>query len=503
MPRHADRPSIHDLSAIAHAVARATDRQTAFENLIGELSQALNTRACILQRVDRGWMLVAQTRGGLGVTIADLQLAVSGMSAAELTAPVDLHSIGEGVWTSMWVEDPGGPLAILLAGDWTLLERVALNPLAVLLSFAFKSVHERETREATERCLVDGFAMARRLSRLGGLELVAQRVVEQISRSLNADRVALALYRRDEDRLSVVAAHGYSAALVKDVRIERGSWVMGHVYARGRPVVVPDVRQIHGMALERRQYRTFSFAAVPIVAGTETVGVLTATDKNDGSPFDGRDAIALRMFGASAALALMAARNDTEVHRLSYAATVDSLTELFNRPYFDARLHEEIERAKRQSSSLTLLMADIDDFKTINDTHGHQIGDVVLQAVAGVLRSSVRIFDVCSRYGGDEFAILMLSSDQSSAAACAERIRQRVSESEVKEEGGPRLTRTTLSIGVAVMGPGDGPTDLIRRADQSMYHAKAAGKNLISVDGAPPDARQPPVAGPAPGAESA
>ena len=498
MSRQAARPSIHDLSAIAHAVARATDRQTAFETLIGELSQALNTRACILQRVDRGWMLLAQTRGGLGVTIADLQLAVANVVPAEPVALVDVHTIGERAWTSMVVDDPEGPLTILLAGDWTLLERVALGPLAVLLSFALRSVHERETREATERWLVDGFAMARRLSRLGGLERVAQRVVQQISRSLNADRVALALYRPDEDRLSVVAVHGYSAALVKDVRIERGSWVMGHVYARGRPVVVQDVRQVHGMALERRQYRTFSFAAVPIVAGSETVGVLTATDKKDGSSFDSRDAIALRMFGASAALALMAARNDTELHRLAYAATIDSLTELFNRPYFDARLNQEIERAKRQSSSVTLLMADIDDFKKINDTHGHQVGDVVLQAVAGVLRSSVRIFDVCSRYGGDEFAILMLSSDQSSAAACAERIRQRVSESEVKEDG-HRLPRTTLSIGVAVMAPGDSPTDLIRRADQSMYQAKAAGKNLISVNGQLPHARRPPLVGPAPG----
>src|SRR5436190_11091566 len=276
MSQHAARPSIHDLSAIAHAVARAADRQTACENLIIELSRALDTRACILQQVDRGWILVAKTRAGLGVTILELQSALGRMSPRQLTTPVDVHSIGEGVWTSLWVEEPSGPLAILLAGDWTLLERVALNPLAVLLTFAFRSVDEREARQATERWLTDGFTMARRLSRLGGLELVAQRVVDQISRSLNADRVALALYRPAEDRLSVVAAHGYSAALVKDVRIEPGSWVIGHVYARGRPVVVADVRQVNGMALERRPYRTFSFAAVPIVAGGEITAALTA-----------------------------------------------------------------------------------------------------------------------------------------------------------------------------------------------------------------------------------
>ena len=88
--RQAARPSIHDLSAIAHAVARATDRQTAFESLIGELSQALNTRACILQQADRGWMLVAQTRGGLGVTISDLQLALGGMSPRRADRPCRL-----------------------------------------------------------------------------------------------------------------------------------------------------------------------------------------------------------------------------------------------------------------------------------------------------------------------------------------------------------------------------------------------------------------------------
>jgi len=91
----------------------------------------------------------------------------------------------------------------------------------------------------------------------------------------------------------------------------------------------------------------------------------------------------------------------------------------------------------------------------------------------------------------------MPSSDQSSATACAERIRQRVAECEVLAEDAPSLPQTTVSIGVAVMGSGDGPTDLIRRADQSLYHAKAAGKNRIRVDGALPHARQPPRIAPA------
>lgn len=487
--------SIHALSLIADAVARAADAQAAIDLLIAETSRALHTRACLFQRVERGWSLVSQTRGGVGVSIADLHSALNSVSQDDLTAAVDLSAIGEGTWTLMSLKDPGGsPMALLLAGDWTVQDHM-LDPVAVLLSLALRSVRGREVRRKGDRLLVDGYVMARRLSRLGGLDLVCQRVVEQVSRSLAADRVALALYRPDEDRLVIAAMHGHSLSDVKDVRIEPGSWVLGHVYASGRPVWVPDVRQIHGMSVERRPYRTFSFAAVPMFAGAETLGVLSATDKRDDSAFDRQDTIALRTLAGSATLALMAARSDTELHRLAYAATVDSLTGLFNRPYLDARLHQEVERAKRGLSSLAVLMADIDDFKTINDTHGHQIGDAVLQAVGSILRSTVRVFDVCARYGGDEFAILMPSSDHSSAAACAERIRQRVSEHSARDGSLSRLPRLTISIGVAVTEPGDAPEDLIRRADRCLYQAKAEGKNRVRVNAALPTVRQMPAIG--------
>ena len=481
------RPSIHELSAIAEAVARATDLQAAFHTLITEVAGRLRTRAGIFQRIDRGWVLIAQTRGGLRVSVSDLHLALSNVSSDERTAPVDLQPCGEGVWTALSLKDPDGPsMAMLLAVNWTILDDM-LTPFAMLLSFALRRVRERDVRRSAERLLGDGYAMARRLSRLDSLEIVYQRIVEQVSRTVEADRVALALYRPEEDRLAIAATHGYPASVVKDVRIEPGSWVIGHVYASGRPVTVPDIRQIPGMSLERLQYRTFSFAAVPMFAGTETVGVLSATDKRDGSTFDSEDTVALRTFSAFASLGLMAARSDTEVRRLAYAATVDSLTGLFNRPYLDARLHQEVERARRGASSLTVLMADIDDFKTINDTYGHQVGDAVLQEVGGILRSAVRIFDVCSRYGGDEFAILMPSSDQSSAAACAERIRQRVSEYHTGAEGRSPLPGLTMSIGVAVIETGDAPADLIRRADRRLYLAKAEGKNRVRANDVAPD----------------
>jgi diguanylate cyclase (GGDEF)-like protein len=344
------------------------------------------------------------------------------------------------------------------------------------VSFALRSAYDSRLRHAAERLLSTGYTMARRLSRRGTIEQVCQTAVEQVSRSLGADRVALALYRPEDDRLVVAATHGYSAAVVRDERIAPGAWVLGHVFAVRRPVVVRDVREIPGMSLESRPYRTYSFAAVPLLAGSETIGVLCATDKRDGSPFNRRDAVALRTFSVSTAVALSAAKTDAEVHRLAYAATVDALTGLFNRRYLDGRLHQEVERAKRASNSLTVLMADIDDFKLINDTHGHPVGDAILRDVGQILRSAVRVFDICARYGGDEFAIVMPSSDRQSAMACAERIRQRIAESTES------VARVTMSIGVAVIDAGDGPDDLIRRADACLYRAKAEGKNRVAVD---------------------
>lgn len=470
-----------DLSAIADAVARAPDLQTAFDTLIAEISGALHTRACLFQLAERGWILVAQTRGGLRVSVSDLHTALNSVSSDDLTAAVDLRALGEGVWTFMSVKDPGGPpLAMLLAEDGGNSAEVA-SSFAMLLAHAFRCVREREGRRKAEGLLIDAYALGRRLSRLAGLERVCQQVVEQVATSVQADRVALALYRPEDDRLVIAGTHGYPASLVKDVRIEPRSWVMGHVYASGRPVLVGDIRQIPGIPAERRQYRTFSFAAVPMFAGTQAVGVLSATDKTDGSPFNRKDLGALRTFSVPAALGLMAVRSDTEVSRLAYAATVDSLTGLFNRQYFDSRLHEEVERARRGSSSLTVLMADIDDFKRINDTYGHQVGDAVLQVVGRILRAAVRVFDVCARYGGDEFAILMSSSDHSSAAASAERIRQRTSDSRAPDDGLPHPSRVTMSIGVAVIEAGDAPEDLIRRADRQLYLAKAEGKNCVRV----------------------
>ena len=129
---------------------------------------------------------------------------------------------------------------------------------------------------------------------------------------------------------------------------------------------------------------------------------------------------------APAALGLAAARLAGRAKDLAHAAAVDPLTSLFNRRYFETRIDEEIQRARRYGLDLALLMIDADNFKALNDTLGHLVGDRVLRAMSDTLRRSVRAFDVCTRFGGEEFAILMPGSSAASALQSAERIRQRV-----------------------------------------------------------------------------
>jgi diguanylate cyclase (GGDEF)-like protein len=467
--------SIEELRDVADSVAKAPDVAAALEALAIDLARSLKNPVSIFERTGRGWVLVAQGERRLRVSLSDLHLALSTVPSHPAVSSVDLRTSGEGMWTSLLVEDSGGmPLLILVAGDWRPLGQT-LTALAILLSFALRYAREKSQRDYAERILIQGYGIGRRLSRLDDLDTMYERLVDRVSRSLKAERVALALYRSDEDRLAIVATRGYPAATVKDVRIEPGAWVIGHVYLAGRTVLVRDVAQIQHVPQDHRKYRTSSFVAVPMFAGSETIGVLVATDKQDGSAFDERDALALRTFSVPAALAIRAARNREEANGLAYAATVDTLTGLFNRHYLDVRLHEELERARRAGSSVTLLLLDVDDFKTVNDTMGHQVGDAILHIVGGILRSAVRVFDVCARFGGDEFAILMPGSDQARATASAERIRQRVAD----HSSFPGIPRLTVSTGVAVAQDGEEAENLIRRADRLLYLAKAQGKNRV------------------------
>ena len=161
------------------------------------------------------------------------------------------------------------------------------------------------------------------------------------------------------------------------------------------------------------------------------------------------------------------------------ASRFDSLTNLYNRQYFDETIEREINRARRHNLDLSILFFDLDDFKHINDSFGHLAGDKVLQTVAQVILSEKRSEDIATRYGGEEIVVILPETDKINAMVLGERIRQRVAATDIPYKG--KKIRLTISGGLASYPFNASNTpDLMKCADQALYRAKGSGKNNIS-----------------------
>jgi len=160
-------------------------------------------------------------------------------------------------------------------------------------------------------------------------------------------------------------------------------------------------------------------------------------------------------------------------------AMTDRLTGVGSRAYFDQRLCEQLDHARRYRHPLTLVMMDVDHFKTINDTYGHPAGDQVLAGVGALLRGSVRLSDVAARYGGEEFALILPFTEAEGAWILADRLRQSLQEwTLILSEG---LVQVTASFGLAVLEDGMDAAALVKAADRALYRAKHGGRNQVCV----------------------
>ena len=158
----------------------------------------------------------------------------------------------------------------------------------------------------------------------------------------------------------------------------------------------------------------------------------------------------------------------------------DRLTSLWNRGYWEERLNAEYHRAKRSKADVTMVIFDIDHFKRINDTYGHQVGDDVIRSTAGILLESSREVDICGRYGGEEFVVILPDTDTTGARRVCERLREKIAQSTVTS--GDQSISYTVSLGVAAFGRGlKNASEWIVRADIALYRAKDTGRNQTCV----------------------
>jgi len=174
---------------------------------------------------------------------------------------------------------------------------------------------------------------------------------------------------------------------------------------------------------------------------------------------------------------LLAVKNELE--RMAHT---DALTGMFNRRFFMQRLNEEFERLQRHGSVLSVLIFDLDHFKRINDTYGHDAGDVVLMGVADVVNEIKRLTDIACRLGGEEFALLLPETDRAGAIHLAQRLRRGIEEYDYSLKVGQRLA-VTASVGVATVGQrSKAPENVLKVADRALYKAKNSGRNMVCVD---------------------
>lgn len=232
-----------------------------------------------------------------------------------------------------------------------------------------------------------------------------------------------------------------------------------------------------GHGIVKKKERDRYVLAMPLICGERILGVLEATREGKyARAFRKAEVSLLDALVGSVASALANAVRIAEAERLSQT---DDLTKLHNARYLRQFLLNEIRRARRYGTSVAALFLDLDDFKRVNDVHGHLVGSHVLMEMAAVILSSIRDTDAVARYGGDEFVIVLPDTDVELAATVAERIRQMISC--VHFNGGRRLDLAlTASFGVAAFPEhASSPQQLIACADTAMYEAKAANKNCV------------------------
>lgn len=252
------------------------------------------------------------------------------------------------------------------------------------------------------------------------------------------------------------------------------------VFSASKGVPAASVRGLSSMEIT---------GAMPVPAGTDVAfGCIELIDHSETLVVFCADAEVIdrlsrddRIVLQTVASELVVAVENSRLYKLTKRlAITDELTDLYNYRFLQQRLDEEVGRADRYGKRLSFIMLDVDNFKRVNDTYGHRVGDGVLAEIGHVLKTTVREVDVVARYGGEEFSVILPETDASGAFIVAEKIREAISLTRFRDEAGERQIHVTVSIGLASypVHAHDKET-LLRAADDAVYRAKETGKNRV------------------------
>ncbi len=347
-----------------------------------------------------------------------------------------------------------------------------------------------------------------RLAAERNLDRLLSMIIDETTAVMNAERSSLFLIDEEKGEMWAKIAQGVD---VVEIRFPVGVGIAGTVGKTGEIINIADAYQDPRFNPEfdkKTGFRTQSILCVPLknIVG-DVIGAIQVLNKETGI-FEKDDEALLTALAAQAAVAIDNADLYRKLNELNLSleskvrertselvranerlsalnkeleeiSITDGLTQAFNRQYFMDRTKQEVKRASRYGTHVSLLMLDIDHFKQVNDAYGHQAGDAVLAGVAGLIKDGLRDTDLFARYGGEEFCLLAMAMGLHEAVMLAERLLQKVANAEFSY--GVHRLQATVSIGVSTWLPEikENFEELIHRADSAMYRAKQQGRNRV------------------------
>ncbi len=360
--------------------------------------------------------------------------------------------------------DPARPLGFVLLALTYLLLDLVFSRLSRTRKQLEARVGELEILNATARKL----AASLQLEEL--VEAVARETCKAIP---EAEAVAL-VHRRSGESGYLLDGFDRTTDRFFRQKLGEGEGAAGWVMSRGLARRIDDLAHADVAVASTQGIRSWLGVPLFMYGGCEGVIAVQSTRR---AAFRADHQRLLESLGLQIAAALQNAH-------LYELAMVDGLTGLFVRRYFDARIEEEIERSRRYGTPFSVVMMDVDDFKKLNDEHGHLIGDRVLRSIANTVKSQMRGVDTAARYGGEEIALILPRTEMVSAYSVGERIRAAIAEQRVTTDGDPpKALGITASFGIASYPESGAETgeDLVRQADRALYRAKKTGKDRVEL----------------------
>lgn len=406
----------------------------------------------------------------------------------------NLSKLESTVWVPMKTKDKVVGIITLGSSDIGYEDLDFLTQLAGQAAVAFETAFLYRTIEESRReldrqmhSLKILFDIGQSLNFINDLTALLELILDQAVEVAEAEKGSLMILERDELEVKVVRGidkiteQKIRNGEIRCTRIKLGEGIAGRVAKTGEPLLIEDASNDERFLVSRNS-NVQNILCVPLKVYEETIGVINISNKKGGKTFTDEDLRIITSLADQAAVAI----NNAKLYEL---AVTDGTTKLFIRRHFMQRLDEEIRRSQRYGHSLSLLMMDLDHFKQLNDSYGHQAGDVVLMDVAKIFKRSIRTTDVAARYGGEEFCIMLPETNTLGALSIAERLRRWVEDATFTFQG--TEMHTTISIGVATF-PEDANNQqiLIKKADDALYKSKRNGRNRVTAYSLPDEETQ-------------